>query len=98
MKYMFETSDLWNTQKRKLCFIIYNYQSNYTTESPPIFKVTFLKLIKVHFSQILTNVKEITLVTWMLPARTPTDPMFVNAALDLMEMVKNAQVNLIFLL
>ena len=34
----------------------------------------------------------------MLPARTPTDPMFVNAALDLMEMVKNAQVNLIFLL
>ena len=32
----------------------------------------------------------------MLPARTPTDPMFVNAALDLMEMVKNAQVNLIF--
>ena len=50
------------------------------------------------FSQILTNVKEITLVTRMLPARTPTDPMFVNAALDLMEMVKTAEVNLIFLL
>ena len=51
MKYMFETSDLWNTQKRKLCFIIYNYQSNYTTESPPIFKVTIIKYICV-FSDI----------------------------------------------
>ena len=48
-------------------------------------------------SQILTNVKEITLVTWMLPARTPTDPLCVNASPDLMEMVKTAQVNLIFL-
>ena len=34
----------------------------------------------------------------MLPARTPTDPIFVNATLDLMEMVKAAQVNLISLL
>ena len=33
---------------------------------------------------------EITLVTWMLPAQTPTDPMFVNASLDLMKMVKAA--------
>ena len=33
----------------------------------------------------------------MLPARTPTDPMFVNATLALMEMVKTAQVNLISL-
>ena len=49
-------------------------------------------------SQILTNVKEITLVTYMLPARTPTDPMFVNATLNLMEMVETAQVNLISLL
>ena len=31
----------------------------------------------------------------MLPARTPTDPMFVNANLGLMEMVKAAQMNLI---
>ena len=46
-------------------------------------------------SQILTIVKEITLVTWMLPARTPMDRIFVNATLDLMEMVKAAQVNLI---
>ena len=48
---MFETSDLWNTQKRKLCFIIYNYQSNYTTEGPPIFKVAIIKYICV-FSDI----------------------------------------------
>ena len=42
-----------------------------------------------------TNVREITLVTRMPPARTPTDPIFVNATLDLMEMVKSAKVNLI---
>ena len=48
-------------------------------------------------SQVLTNVKEITLVTSMLPARTPTDPIFVNATLALMEMVKTAQMNLISL-
>ena len=48
-------------------------------------------------SQILTNVKEITLVTWTLPARTPTVPMFVIASLDLMEMVITVQVNLISL-
>ena len=41
---------------------------------------------------------EITHVTSMLPARTWTDPMFVNASLNLMEMVKTAQVNLISLL
>ena len=29
----------------------------------------------------------------MLPARSPTDPMFVNATLDLVEMVKAAKVN-----
>ena len=49
-------------------------------------------------SQILTNVKEITLVTWTLPARTPTVPMFVITSLDLMEMVITVQVNLISLL
>ena len=34
----------------------------------------------------------------MLPARTPTDPMSVNAALDLMEMVESTQVNLNYFL
>ena len=48
----FETSDLWNTQKRKLCFIIYNYQSNNTTESPPIFKVTIIIKYIYVFSDI----------------------------------------------
>ena len=66
------------------------------------FKVTnMIKCIYIYIiymvSQILTNVKEITLVTWMLPARTPTDPLCVNASLDLVEMAKTAQVNLIFL-
>ena len=34
----------------------------------------------------------------MLPARTTTDAMFVNATLGLMEMAKTAQVDLISLL
>ena len=45
--------------------------------------------------QILTSVKEITLVTWMLHARTPLDHMYVNVTLDILEMEKTAQVNLI---
>ena len=59
---------------------------------------TFLQL---HFFfmfmilQILTSVKEITLVTWMLHAWTPLDHMYVNVMLDILEMEKTAQVNLI---
>ena len=45
--------------------------------------------------QILTSVKEVTLVTWMLHARTPLDHMYVNVTLDILEMDKTAQVNLI---
>ena len=45
--------------------------------------------------QILTSVKESTLVTWMLHARTPLDHMYVNVTLDILEMEKSAQVNLI---
>ena len=37
-------------------------------------------------SQILMSVKEITLVTWMLPARTPKDRMFVVVTPDVLEM------------
>ena len=96
---MFQISNSWNTKKRKtvlLCMIIKvitrlrvrSFLKWQTWWSTNIYMV----------SQILTNVKEITLVTWMLPARTPTDPIFVNATLDLMEMVKAAQVNLISLL
>ena len=43
-------------------------------------------------SQILTSVKEITLVTWMLPARTPKDRMFVLVTPDILEMDGTAQV------
>ena len=45
--------------------------------------------------QILTSVKEITLVTWMLHAWTPLDHMYVNVMLDILKMEKTAQVNLI---
>ena len=36
--YTFQTSNSKNTKKRNICFIIYNYQRNYTTESSPILK------------------------------------------------------------
>ena len=45
--------------------------------------------------QILTSVKEITLVMWMLHARTSLDHMYVNVTLDILEMDKTAQVKLI---
>ena len=45
--------------------------------------------------QILTSAQEITLVTWMLHAQTPLDHMYVNVTLDILEMEKTAQVNLI---
>lgn len=44
------------------------------------------------------NVEGIILVTLMLPAETPLDHMFVNVILDILEMEKIAQVNLIALL
>ena len=46
-------------------------------------------------SQILTSVKEITPVMWMLLAITPLDHMYVNVSLDILGMDKTAQVNLI---
>ena len=99
IKYTFQISNSWNTKREKivlLCMIIKvitrlrvrSFLKRQTWWSTNIYMV----------SQILTNVKEITLVTWMLPARTPTDPTFVNAALNLMEMVESAHVNLIYLL
>ena len=48
--------------------------------------------------QILTSVKEITLVTWMLDAWTPKDPMFVLVTPDILEMEATAQVLDAFLL
>ena len=46
-------------------------------------------------SQILTSAKEITPATWMPGAITPLDHMYVNVSLDILEMDKIAQVNLI---
>ena len=43
---------------------------------------------------MLTNVKEITLVTTTLVAQTQLDHMYVNATPDLLEMEVIAQVNL----
>ena len=43
-------------------------------------------------SQVLTSVKEITLVTWMLPARTLKDRTFVLVIPDIIEMDTTAQV------
>ena len=48
--------------------------------------------------QILTNVKEITLVTLMLPARTPMDRMFVLVTPVMLEMEVTVQVFDAFLL
>ena len=48
--------------------------------------------------QILTSVKEITLVTYTLPARTPKDRMFVFVTPDILEMEATAQVLDAFLL
>lgn len=44
---------------------------------------------------MLTNVKEITLVTRTLVAKTQLDLMYVNAISDLLEMDMIVQVNLI---
>ena len=48
--------------------------------------------------QMLTSVKEITLVTWMLYAWTPKDLMFVLVTPDILEMEATAQVLEVFLL
>ena len=48
--------------------------------------------------QILTSVKEITLVTWILYAWTPKDRMSVLVTPDILEMEATAQVPDVFLL
>ena len=35
MKYTFQISNSCNAEKRKICFILYSYQTNYIIESPP---------------------------------------------------------------
>ena len=59
------------------------------------FPITIIFFFMFMILQILTSVKEITLVTWMLHAWTPLDHMYVNVTLDILEMDKTAQVKLI---
>ena len=58
------------------------------------FKATKMKKVQNIFmmSQMLTNVKEITLVTWMLPTRTATDRTFVLVSPNVLEMDAIVQV------
>ena len=44
---------------------------------------------------MLTSVTETSLVTRMQSVRTPSDHMYVKVSLDILEMDKTAQVNLI---
>ena len=78
------------TKKWKLLLIIWNDLSNYKSLGDEN-KVQNAFTV----SQILMSVKEITPVTWMLSAITPLDHMYVNVSLDILEMDKTAQVNLI---
>ena len=55
------------------CYTFCNDKRNYMTMGHKNDKVKNLSIV----SQIFTSVKEITLVTWMLHARTPKDRMFV---------------------
>ena len=78
-------------KKWKLLLIIWNDESNYKSSGD---KNKVQNAFTV--SQILTSVKEITPVTWMLSAITPLDHIHVNVSVDILEMDKTAQVNLIF--
>ena len=68
-----------------------------TLYSETFLQLQFFFFFKVMFTilQILTSAKEITLVTWMLDAWISLDHMYVNVMLDILEMDKTAQVNLI---
>ena len=65
------------------------------------FPIAFLKIYYFFMFiilQILTSVKEITLVTWMPHAWTPKDRIFVRVTPDILEMEATAQVLDAFLL
>ena len=70
------------------CCIFCNDKRNYITMSHKNDKVQNLSMV----SQILTSVKEITLVTWMLPARTPKDRTLVLVTPDILKMEATAKV------
>ena len=62
-----------------------------------IWYVTKRKKYKYTVFQILASVKKIIHVMRMLDAKTPLDHMHVNVTLDILEMDKTAQANLISL-
>ena len=76
------SAHVWNHKTKASQLMLGNF-------SPITFFFMFMIL------QILTSVKEITLVTWMLHAWTPLDHMYVNVTLDILETEQTAQVNLI---
>ena len=79
------------TKKWKFFLTIWNDSSN--AKNTLVDKNKVQNVFTV--SQILTSVKKIIPVTWMLHAWTPLDHMYVNVMLDILEMDKTAQVNLI---
>ena len=86
----FQVSSSLKTKKWRLFLIIWNDESNYKSLGDKN-KVQNAYTV----SQILTSVKEITPVAWMLHAWTPLDHMYVNVMLDILEMEEIAQMNLI---
>ena len=74
--------------------IFCNDKRNYITMSHKNHKEQNLSMV----SHILTSVKEITLVKWMLPARTPKDRTLVLVTSDILKMEATAKVLDTFLL
>ena len=79
-------------QKRENAFLLFEMIKVIT-----IWYVTKRKKYKSTVFQILASVKKIIHATRMLDAKTPLDHMYVNVTLDILEMDRTAQANLISL-
>ena len=79
-------------QKRENAFLLFEMIKVIT-----IWYVTKRKKYKSTVFQILVSVKKIIHATRMLDAKTPLDHVYVNVTLDILEMDKTAQANLISL-
>ena len=77
-------------QKRENAFLLFEMIKVIT-----IWYVTKTKKYKSTVFQILASVNKIIHATRMLDAKTPLDHMYVNVTLDILEMDKTAQANLI---
>ena len=86
--------ELAETEKKSgKCSLLEPQDKDFSAYAPQLFSNYIFFMFMIF--QILTSVKEITLVTWMLHAWTPLDHMYVNVMLDILEMEKTAQVTLI---